>query len=204
MKLSAVCMVGVVACGLVASAFLGGCTSYSSPELSLNRAEATERTDDGVAMRFVIDAKNDNTDTLPLRSVEYRLEMDGQQVFTGTRSAEATLRRKGVQQVVLPAVMSTQSAGGGGGKAQPASGPRRFRLSGTMYYITPGQLAEVLFDAGVRTPSVSFGFDGEIDLSQAAYVPQATPVQVPEPLKRPEVPPKAPSEDEPAKPDTGK
>ena len=45
-------------------------------------------------------------------------------------------------------------------------GVRRYTLTGQVYYVTPGQLAEVLFDAGVRTPSESFSFEGEIDFSK--------------------------------------
>lgn len=147
---------------LSACLFLAGCTTYSDPKLSLAEAKATERTPDGTAVLFTIDAKNDNDEPLPLREVQYRLELNGQTVFSGVRSAEATLRRRGTQQFTLPA--SVQKAG----ETAP-SGPSRYVLSGVLYYITPGQLAETLFDAGVRTPSVGFRFDGEVDLSSAPF-----------------------------------
>jgi hypothetical protein len=46
-----------------------------------------------------------------------------------------------------------------GGRAVP------YRLSGTLQYITPGALAELLFDTGVSQPDVSFVQSGTIDLT---------------------------------------
>lgn len=146
---------------LALASALGACTDYSSPKLGVESARATERTPDGAAVVFVLSAENENDVALPLRTVEYALALDGQNVFSGTRSAEATLRRKGVQQIVLPATVRTD-----GGAS--VSGVSRYRLSGRVYYVTPGQLAEVLFDAGVRTPSAEFAFDGEIDMGMPA------------------------------------
>jgi LEA14-like dessication related protein len=153
----------------VAAATLAGCQSYSAPTLSAAEAHATERTGDGAAMRFTLDARNDNDVSLPLRRVEYTVELNGRQVFSGTRSAEATLRRKGTQQIELPAVVRLDNQQ----NADLVSGTVRYRLAGDMYYVTPGQLAEVLFDAGVRTPSASFSIEGDIDLSAARFTPAA-------------------------------
>ncbi len=151
----------------------GGCESYSAPILSMTRAEPTERTVDGCAMLFTLDARNNNEDPLPLRTVEYRLNLNGREVFVGTRSAEATLRRLGSQQFKLPAVVAltpeTQSL---------AAGSAHYLLTGSMYYVTPGRLAETLFDSGVHTPSVGFTFEGEIDLSRGAFT-QTTPAPAP-------------------------
>lgn len=149
---------------LLLSALLAqvGCSTFRDPQLAVAEARATERTPDGTAVLFTLDAKNDNDEPLPLREVEYRLELNGRQVFTGTRSAEATLRRRGTQQFTLPASISMAGE-------SVAPGPSRYVLSGVLYYITPGQFAETLFDAGVRKPSVSFRFDGEVDLSTAPF-----------------------------------
>lgn len=166
---------------------LGGCESYSAPLLSMSRAEPTERTPDGCAMLFTLDARNENEDALPLRTVEYRLDLNGREVFVGTRSAESTLRRLGTQQLKLPAVVSltpdTQSL---------VSGQSHYRLTGSLYYVTPGRLAETLFDSGVHTPSIGFAFEGDIDLSRAAFttpVP-AAPSTNPEPKEPPADSPK--------------
>lgn len=136
---------------------------YDSPKVSLASARASERTDEGAAMVFTLSAENSNDVPLPLRDVEYSVELNGQRVFTGTRSAEATLRREGTQSFRLPAVVNLAQT--------PISlGPARFRIVGTMQYVTPGQLAEVLFDSGVRVPSVEFSGEGEVDLSTAMRV----------------------------------
>lgn len=149
----------------VALTLLGGCQSYHAPGLSVASAEAVERTGEGISVLFTLDARNDNDTQLPLREVEYRVDLNGQSIFSGTRSAEATLRRHGIQQIRLPA-----SAPLGGPAGELGQGTARYTISGTLYYITPGQFAETLFDAGVRKPSVSFSFDGEIDLSRATQV----------------------------------
>ena len=152
---------------------LGACHTPSSPQLAVAGASPTERTSEGAAMVFAIDARNDNDDALPLRTVEYSVDLDGRRVFTGTRSAEATLRRRGTQQIFLPAVVNLTDPANAG----IADGVRRYTLTGQVYYVTPGQLAEVLFDAGVRTPSASFTFEGDIDFA-APPVP-AVPVVAP-------------------------
>lgn len=131
-----------------------GCESYRSPELSVVDARAVERTEAGTGLRFTLDATNENDVALPLREVTYTLDVDGRRVFSATRSPEATLRRQGTQQFVLPAVIPTEGGSGGGGG--------RYRLAGTLTYVTPGQIAELLFDTGVSVPSVGFSFEGEV------------------------------------------
>lgn len=154
---------------------LTGCDAYRAPALSVASAEAIERTPDGVSILFTLDAQNDNDTQLPLREVEYRVDLDGRQIFSGTRSAEATLRRHGIQQIKLPASAPITS------DTADLQGPGRYTIAGTLYYITPGQLAETLFDAGVRKPSVSFSFSGDIDLSKAVFVQPSAPAAAVEP-----------------------
>ncbi len=160
----------VVLFALIVAAFGAGCESYTAPALSVTKAEPTERTPDGCAMLFTIDARNENEKPLPLRTVEYRVDLNGREVFSGTRSAEATLRRLGTQQIRLPAVVvltpETQAL---------VAGTAHYRLTGSMYYVTPGRLAETLFDSGVHTPSVGFTFEGDIDLSRATIMTPVTP-----------------------------
>ena len=139
----------------------GGCRSTSAPRLEHAAASMQERTADGVAMLFTLDAYNDNDSPLPLRDVQYSVTLDGREIFRGKRSAEATLRRKGVQQLHLPAVIALRP-----GEAPP-SGVSNFRLRGTLTYVTPGKVAELLFDTGVRVPTAGFETTGQIDLGQA-------------------------------------
>jgi len=141
---------------------LTACSSSRPPTFAV--AESTpptvsDRTDQGIALLFTLSAQNDNDVALPLRDVEYTVELDGWKVFSGTRSAEATLRRLGTQQITLPAVIA-------GSVPSPATGRVPYRISGTVTYVTPGQIAEILFDTGVRVPTASFSGQGEVDLSQ--------------------------------------
>lgn len=136
-------------------------------------------------MVFDVAAQNDNDEALPLREVEYQLDINGQRAFAGTRSAEATLRRNGVQTIRLPAVVNL-------GRAGDVSSSARYRLSGTLKYVSPGQIAEILFDTGVRIPSVSFMGEGDVDLSTARALqaaPTASFVPLPDTAPPPEIQP---------------
>lgn len=147
---------------VVLAAILGGCASYRAPEFSVTEARAGARSNDGVEMFFTLDARNDNDAALPLRDVEYRVELDGRTVFSGTRSAEATLRRLGTQKITLPAVVRLDENAPVGARTGGATLP--YRISGTVTYVTPGQIAEILFDTGVRVPTVGFEGEGQIAL----------------------------------------
>lgn len=149
-----------VALVVVAVAVLSGCTSYRAPVFDVTAVRPAERTGEGVAMVFELDAKNENDVALPLRDVEYSVELDGKTVFKGTRSAEATLRRLGTQQIRLPAVVNLA------GDHPPTTGRVPYKISGTVTYVTPGQIAEILFDTGVRVPSVNFSDSGQVDFGQ--------------------------------------
>jgi hypothetical protein len=147
------------------AANLGACSSYRAPALSVAAARVTDSSPEGLALAFTIDAENSNTEALPLREVRYSLDLEGKRVFSGVRSAESTLRRLGTQQLTLPAAVPTSAL-----TRLAASGPVSYRLRATITYITPGALAEVLFDTGFRRPKVSFSSTGTIDLA-----PRPTP-----------------------------
>ncbi|MCC6320849.1 MAG: LEA type 2 family protein [Phycisphaerales bacterium] len=143
----------------VASGLLVGCTSVTSPKLTVASAAVGQRSAEGLELAFAIDGENSNDTGLPLRTVKYTVELGGERVFEGTRSPEATLRRMGVQRFVLPAVVKLAD------HPELASGGRvPYRVSGEVTYVAPGQIAELLFDAGVRVPTTSFSDSGELDL----------------------------------------
>ncbi|MBL8765024.1 MAG: LEA type 2 family protein [Phycisphaerae bacterium] len=143
----------VVAAALAAA---GGCSSYSDPSLSVAGASVRERTDEALVLSFDISGINPNEVALPLRAVRYDVSLDGKPVFRGVRSAEATLRRKGEQRFTLPAVVRAADL--------PAASDARFAITGSVEYLTPGELAEVLFDTGLRRPSASFSGAGQVAL----------------------------------------
>lgn len=145
-----IALLSVLAC-------LGGCSRYASPKLSVADATVTDRTADGVTIEFIVDAVNTNEVGLPLKTIEYALSLDGKQVFTGERAPEATLRRFGSQQIRLPVAIPTPE--------DPAAfeGEKPYKLRGRLVYLTPGELADVLFDARLYRPSTSFTDGGVID-----------------------------------------
>jgi hypothetical protein len=163
-------------CGVLAAAGLGGCASYSHPTLTLTGVESVEETPGGLVLRVRLRADNDNEVSLPLREVDYTARVGegaGALTFTGRRSPEATLRRKGSQELVLPVALRLD--GGDGGRT-PGSGPRPigkvpFILNAQITYLTPGALAEVLFDADVRRPVARVSTSGVVDLGSGPGAP---------------------------------
>lgn len=145
---------------LAVSAGLAGCAGHSPPRLTLAGAGTGERSDQGVVLLFTLDAENENDHPLPLKSVRYSVYVGGERVFSGFRSPEATLRRFGTQQIVLPAAVADAS--------RLPAGPADYRVEGVLTYLTPGALAEALFDQGVRRPRVRFRGGGTIDLGTPA------------------------------------
>lgn len=157
----------------------GGCSPYDPPELALQEVALTDRSDQGFVVELTLGATNANEVPLPLRQVTYELHLgpsgpDGWTGrFRGTRSAEATLRAGGTQTIVLPAAIRLAP-----GQSVP-TGLVPYRLSVDLEYITPGALAETLFDTGVRRPNVSFNKEGSIDFGEDAAPDQPPSDQPP-------------------------
>lgn len=146
---------------VLGAAWAGGCSRHRSPEFAVAGASISEESPAGYVMEFVVDARNDNPDALPLLEIRYSLALDGERVFSGVRSAQATLPRFGGQQIVLPAAVAL-----GPGRTSP-EGRVRYLLSGEVSYLTPGAISQVLFDTAVRRPKVSFRKEGELDIASA-------------------------------------
>lgn len=144
------------AAALLSIALLSGCSTYDEPTLSVSSARITQETSEGVVIDFTLDSANPNEFELPLERVRYTLRLDNQRVFTGTRSAEATVRRLGTQQITLPAAIDLS-------KFEMPTGEVPYELSGSVVYVTPGEIAQLLFDSGVRRPSASFRHRGVLD-----------------------------------------
>lgn len=156
---------GIVAIGALSA----GCESYSQPRLTLAGVESVEETPQGLVLRVRLRAENDNEVALPLREVDYTArvgEGSGALTFTGRRSPEATLRRKGSQDIVLPVALRL----GEGGAGRP-TGVVPFSLSAELTYLTPGALADVLFDADVRRPVTSVSASGLVDVGSGPGAP---------------------------------
>lgn len=141
---------------LVMLTLLAGCSAYDAPRLAVSSVAVADRSDEAVVLDFTLDAANANDVELPLETVEYTVRVDGRVVFEGTRSAEATLRRSGTQQIVLPAAIRLSPD-------VPLAGEYPYSIQGRVTYVTPGEIAQLLFDAGVRRPKVGFRDSGVLD-----------------------------------------
>ncbi len=138
---------------------LTGCSSYDAPRLAVSSVVLADRSDEAVVLDVTLDAENSNEVELPLETIEYTVLVDGRVVFEGTRSAEATLRREGTQQIVLPVAIRLAPD-------VPLRGEYPYRIRGRLTYVTPGEIAQLLFDAGVRRPRVGFRDEGVIDFGE--------------------------------------
>ncbi len=144
--------------GLPGAALLlscGACSSYDNPSLRVTDVSVRERSAEATVVEFTIELENPNEVALPLKELSYDVSLDGKRVFSGFRSPEATLRRFGTQRIRVPAVISGEA---------PRSGTVWCRMSATLAYTTPGELAEVLFEADVRRPEVGFVDERSVEL----------------------------------------
>lgn len=145
----------IVAMGLLAT----GCSSTKAPTFAAVQAETNERTADGLRLTFNILATNPNPDPLPLHAAEYTLTMNGTTVFRGTRSPEATVPPFGEQAFELPAVIPAELV--------PEGAAAEYRLVGTVSFMQPGRLNEILFDRDLRVPTVPLRVGGTITFDPA-------------------------------------
>lgn len=145
-------------------AFLAGCSGYRAPSIAVAGAEVIETTEEAMAIRFALDLTNPNQEALELREFDYALAVDGRKVYSGRRSAEATLRAGGTKRLFIPAVLRFDLMGWDA-DARPAG--VGYSLTGSLLYVTPGEIAEILLDTGVRKPRVRFTDAGRVTLEPA-------------------------------------
>lgn len=142
-------------------AALAGCSRYRDPSIALGSATLADKTDEAVALRLVLDLHNPNNDPLKLSQFEYDVTINGVKAYTGIRSAQATLASSSQRQLQIPAVIRYDTMGWTPGTMPPSI---RFAVEGQLQYITPGEIAQILFDTGVRRPKAHFTGSGEVDL----------------------------------------
>ncbi|MEM1184561.1 MAG: LEA type 2 family protein [Planctomycetota bacterium] len=142
-------------------ALLGGCSTYEAPRFQVVAVQETERSAQASVLTFTITANNRNDVDLPLRETRYQLELDGVSVFQGERSPQATVRAFGTQSFRLPVTVSAEDFDL---SRLDSGGDLPYRLDGSVSYQTPGELAEVLFDAGFRRPKARLMLRGRISL----------------------------------------
>lgn len=150
---------GLVICVLTLSAPIG-CAFYRGPEVEVVSASRRETTPEAAGLEVVLELQNPNDEPLKLLEIHYDVRLDGGATFSGRRAARSTLPPRARQVVVLPAVARGDGAAALGESAA---------IHGTLRYVTPGKIAEVLFDVGLRRPKT--GFKGNVRLSEAVSSP---------------------------------
>ncbi|MEQ8317071.1 MAG: hypothetical protein RIE77_14455 [Phycisphaerales bacterium] len=136
---------------------LAGCVTRPTAEVEGVRVLNT--TDEAAVLAFTVVATNTGETELPLRLVDYTLSIEGERVFRGRRSAEATLSRKDRQSVELPVPIVWDDL--------PVR-EVRYRLRGKLGYTLPGIFWSAMFDAGLYRPDAEFEFEGTLDASDLA------------------------------------
>lgn len=136
-----------------------GCSSTKPPTFHIAGVQLREQNERGTELVFEIEAANPNGREVPLYEADYALVLNGQRVFQGVRTPEATLGRYAVQHFSLPVVVSADQ--------MPPGTQIPYRFEGTITYVMPGALAEILFDRELRRPKAVLSDSGTLDLSTA-------------------------------------
>jgi hypothetical protein len=166
-----------IAISLVIFQYAGvtGCASYHDPVIRVTDARVTEITNEAVAVRFGMDLHNPNDEALTLLEFDYDVSINGKHAYSGMRAAETVLAIQGDKHVEIPAVIHLdatlpppESPENSGGSANAMS----YSINGSLRYITPGKIMQILFDTGVRKPSAGFRSTGEIQMTSAAATTQ--------------------------------
>lgn len=138
---------------------LGGCASTAAPRMSIEEVSVEEESAEAIVLLFSVRGENPNPFPLPLEEVTYRLELGGDRVFSGVRSAQITIPRSSSGLLELPVAFELSDFAGKLSDAEP------YRLTGQVRYRPDGTFPGVLFDAGVYRPTVSFAVRGSLDFS---------------------------------------
>ncbi len=147
-------MMGVLIAG--SGLVLSGCNKALAPTFQAVGVREIEQGHERSVIEFSIEATNPNKEPIPLRQVHYAVELDGIEVFLGVRSPEITLHMYSSHTFTLPAVLPIESIN--------RSGEVSYSLVGTVQYIPPGRLSEVLFDAELKVPKAVLELSGTINM----------------------------------------
>lgn len=146
----AILLVGVFAASV-------GCSKTATATVSIVGVALAAQTEDGVVLQFQLDAGANVDKPIALKEVKYTVSLDGQVVFSGTRYAEATVTSELSQVIEIPAPIAAGSVD------WPLTGVRPYRISGSVAFLRPGPVGELLYDMGLKRKRVRFAESGGLD-----------------------------------------
>jgi len=135
---------------------LGGCNKSLAPTFEAVGVREVQRDGDRTVLEFKVLATNPNPEPIPLRSISYLVSIGDSVVFKGVRSPETTLHTYSEHEFTLPAIVPSELL----------SGSFEYALLGSVQYIPPGRLSEVLFDADIKVPEAILDISGSIDAGE--------------------------------------
>ncbi len=146
---------------LLALSAIPACTVYRHPVVSVMDAAVTETGEGILELGFILVLQNPNQQPLALHEFSYTLAMDGKPAYRGRWAASATLGANGTRQLTIPAIVRYDQLGW---TAASAPAQATYDLVGHVLYLAPGDIAEILFDMGVRRPKAAFAAHGVVNL----------------------------------------
>jgi LEA14-like dessication related protein len=149
---------------LTAGSLVGGCSITQAPSIGVGSATIADETDEALELNISLDLNNPKAEPLELLEARYTVRIDGRRAYAGRWAAEATVRGTGEQRVTIPAVVRFDEFGW-----TSADRPEAvvWTVRGSLLYVEPGELAELLLDAGIRRPRVAFSGEGRLRLADA-------------------------------------
>lgn len=145
----------IAAAAAVAS--LAGCSGIKPPSIEVVQATVVETSDQAIALAFELDLTNPNPSPLRLREIDYTGRLNGAD-FTGRRAAELTLPASGRERISIPASFPFAQ--------MPADAPRsgeiEYDVRGSVVYVAPQRLAEILLDTQIYRPKSRFSDAGTV------------------------------------------
>jgi LEA14-like dessication related protein len=148
-----------IALGTLAGA-LAGCAGFRAPRIEVLDATVVEVTDEAMRVDIALDLSNPNAEPLELREITYAFTIDGTRTFSGKRSAQATLPSTGTNRLNIPAVVRWDRTGW----EETRPDTSNWSVNGSVVYLVPSPLAEILLDINVRKPRAPFRGTGTVAL----------------------------------------
>ncbi len=139
-----------------------GCNVIRGPKVSVQGVSVTEATGEALGLTLRLELHNPNRVPVALYDFRYALHVGGHHVYEGRRAASATLGASSTRTVELPAVVPYDRLSWAEGQLPSVAA---YDLQGTLRYIAPNMLLQVILDAGKRRPGVGFSRSGEVDIA---------------------------------------